>query len=125
MPPGSRFACPKELGKALAFDDTRDAAHPPAADPASRISTQSDIHIYPPFPLSSVSYPAFVPRLFGKHYTVQQGGAVSWTYLDSTGRPTVVLTKEGCTDMHGGDVLVRAGRFAISVVSSERSAHAV
>ena len=67
----------------------------------------SDIHVHAPFPMSTVSYPAFVPSLFGKHHTVQEGGAVSWTYLDSTGRPTVVLTKEGCTDMHGGDVLVR------------------
>lgn len=70
----------------------------------------SDIHVHTSFPMSTVSYPAFVPRLFGKHHTVQQGGAVSWTYLDSTGRPTVVLTKEGCTDMHGGDVLVRDTR---------------
>lgn len=65
-----------------------------------------DIHVHTPFPMSTVSYPAFVPRLFGKHDTVQQGGSVSWTYLDSTGRPTVVLTKEDCTDMHGGDVLI-------------------
>ncbi|GAA5963966.1 hypothetical protein JCM8115_000852 [Rhodotorula mucilaginosa] len=65
-----------------------------------------DIHVHTPFPMSTVSYPAFVPSLFGKHHTVQEGGAVSWTYLDSTGRPTVVLTKEGCTDMHGGDVLI-------------------
>ncbi|KWU43955.1 Oligosaccharyl transferase alpha subunit, partial [Rhodotorula sp. JG-1b] len=65
-----------------------------------------DIHVHTPFPMSTISYPAFIPRLFGKHHTVQQGGAVSWTYLDSTGRPTVVLTKEGCTDMHGGDVLI-------------------
>lgn len=63
--------------------------------------------------MSTVSYPAFVPRLFGKHDTVQQGGSVSWTYLDSTGRPTVVLTKEDCTDMHGGDVLVRVLRYLI------------
>lgn len=72
-----------------------------------------DIHVRTPFPVSSLAYPAFVPRLFGRHDTVQQGGAVSWTYLDSTGRPTVVLTKEGCTDMHGGDVLVRQhGHFS-------------
>ncbi|GAA5985222.1 hypothetical protein JCM10908_002574 [Rhodotorula pacifica] len=65
-----------------------------------------DIHVRTPFPMSTLSYPAFVPRLFGKHHTVQEGGSVSWTYLDSTGRPTVVLTKEGCTDMHGGDVMI-------------------
>ncbi|GAA5880584.1 hypothetical protein JCM3774_004743 [Rhodotorula dairenensis] len=65
-----------------------------------------DIHVRTPFPVSSVSYPTFVPRLFGKHHTVQEGGSIAWTYLDSTGRPVVVLTKEGCTDMHGGDVLI-------------------
>lgn len=29
------------------------------------------------------------------------------TYLDSTGRPTVVMVKEGVTDRHGGEVIVR------------------
>lgn len=33
------------------------------------------------------------------------------TYLDSIGRPTVVLTKTNCSDRHGGEVIVR---FSVS-----------
>ncbi|GAA5996074.1 dolichyl-diphosphooligosaccharide--protein glycotransferase subunit OST1 [Rhodotorula paludigena] len=65
-----------------------------------------DIRVRQPFPLTTLSYPVFTPRLFGKHHTVAEGGAVAWTYLDSTGRPTVVMTKEACTDRHGEDVLI-------------------
>lgn len=30
------------------------------------------------------------------------------TYLDSTGRPTIVMEKKDCSDRHGADVVVRS-----------------
>ncbi|BGO94442.1 hypothetical protein NBRC10512_003816 [Rhodotorula toruloides] len=66
-----------------------------------------DISVHPPFPLASLSLPPSTPLpLFSRIPTIKEGGNVAWTYLDSTGRPTVVMTKQGCTDRHGGEVYI-------------------
>ncbi|GAA5853883.1 hypothetical protein JCM8547_007484 [Rhodosporidiobolus lusitaniae] len=68
-----------------------------------------NILVHPPFPIDSISYPAFVPSLFGASSVPRpgnEGGTVVKTYLDSTGRPTVVLKKRGVTDRHGGEVII-------------------
>ncbi|BGP42686.1 dolichyl-diphosphooligosaccharide--protein glycosyltransferase subunit 1 [Rhodotorula kratochvilovae] len=57
-----------------------------------------DIAVHAPFPLTSLSVPSSSSPATGEN--------LAWTYLDSTGRPTVVLTKHACTDRHGGDVLI-------------------
>ncbi|GAA6050381.1 hypothetical protein JCM3770_004010 [Rhodotorula araucariae] len=56
-----------------------------------------NIAVHAPFPLTSLSVPAS-PTPAAEN--------LAWTYLDSTGRPTVVLTKHACTDRHGADVLI-------------------
>jgi oligosaccharyltransferase complex subunit alpha (ribophorin I) len=52
------------------------------------VRAHSDVKVHPPFPAS--------PRL-----------VMHKTYLDTTGRPAVVLSKRICTDKHAIDVLVR------------------
>lgn len=47
-----------------------------------------DVKVHPPFPAS--------PRL-----------VTHKSYLDTTGRPAIILSKQTCTDKHGLDVLVR------------------
>ncbi|GAA5988916.1 hypothetical protein JCM11641_002914 [Rhodosporidiobolus odoratus] len=68
-----------------------------------------NLNIRTPFPMDHLAYPTFVPALWGKSSVPRGGneeGTVVKTYLDSTGRPTVVLDKIGCTDMHGGEVFI-------------------
>jgi oligosaccharyltransferase complex subunit alpha (ribophorin I) len=31
----------------------------------------------------------------------------TYTYMDTTGHPTIVLHKHACSDIHGQDILVR------------------
>ncbi|GAA5847255.1 hypothetical protein JCM9279_006159 [Rhodotorula babjevae] len=59
-----------------------------------------DIAVHAPFPLTSLSYPSSAVDAPASDDTV------TWTYLDSTGRPTVVMTKRACTDRHGQEVLI-------------------
>lgn len=59
---------------------------------------RSDVQLLPPFPMST------------ERITYQ-------SYLDTTGRPTIILRKSACSDRHAVDVLVR-GRRA-------RSSHAL
>ncbi|KAK4048985.1 dolichyl-diphosphooligosaccharide--protein glycosyltransferase subunit 1 [Microbotryomycetes sp. JL221] len=49
----------------------------------------SNIKVHTPFPVDAI----------------EQGGLTK-TYLDTTGRPTVVLRKRNCSDQHGGLVLI-------------------
>lgn len=80
---------------------------PPRRVPRSRTAHESwtralcrrDISVHAPFPLTSLSFPSTA--------SPATEGNVAWTYLDSTGRPTVVMTKRACSDRHGQDVLVR------------------
>ncbi|GAA5928356.1 hypothetical protein JCM3775_000585 [Rhodotorula graminis] len=59
-----------------------------------------DIAVHAPFPLTSLSFPSSASD------GSKNEGTVAWTYLDSTGRPTVVMTKRACSDRHGQDVLI-------------------
>ncbi|BGP19266.1 hypothetical protein JCM10213_008216 [Rhodosporidiobolus nylandii] len=68
-----------------------------------------NLRVLTPFPMDHLAYPAFTPALWGKAYVPRPGdpeGTVVKTYLDSTGRPAVILEKKGCTDRHGGEVII-------------------
>lgn len=59
------------------------------------------IRVHTPFPVDSLSFPTEAPSLF----VTSQPGYFK-TYLDSTGRPTIVITKANCNDRHGGSIIV-------------------
>ena len=61
-----------------------------------------NIRVHTPFPVDTLEFPTQLPSF----WPGEQEGYVK-TYLDTTGRPTVVLKKANCGDRHGGDVLVR------------------
>lgn len=58
--------------------------------------------MHTPFPVDQLEFPTELPSF----WPGEQKGYVK-TYLDTTGRPTVILKKVNCGDRHGGDVLVR------------------
>jgi len=97
LPEGAR--CVPSLSLFLALD-----VLPRRRDPvthAALVSARRDIAVHAPFPLTSLSFPSSASD------GSKNEGTVAWTYLDSTGRPTVVMTKRACSDRHGQDVLVR------------------
>ncbi|GAA6033051.1 hypothetical protein JCM8097_000119 [Rhodosporidiobolus ruineniae] len=49
-----------------------------------------DIQVHAPFPLDALTFPEPLVK----------------TYLDIKGRPTVYMEKRGCTDRHGGEVII-------------------
>lgn len=58
------------------------------ADEALAVHTHSNIILSPPFPVDESS------------------NQTTYTYLDTTGRPTLVLHKTACSEKHGLEVLV-------------------
>lgn len=60
----------------------------------TKLTFPSNIKVYAPFHMDALSHPtADVP-------------SVEHTYLDSTGRPTVYLSRRDCTDRHDENILV-------------------
>lgn len=57
--------------------------------------------MHTPFPVDSLSFPTAAPSIFAH----TNPGYVK-TYLDSTGRPTIVMKKLHCTDRNNGLVIV-------------------
>lgn len=58
------------------------------------LASHSNVRVHLPFPVDSISPAEGQQPILRK------------TYLDSTGRPTIVLKKKDCSDRHGADVLV-------------------
>ncbi|GAA5895738.1 hypothetical protein JCM6882_001367 [Rhodosporidiobolus microsporus] len=71
-----------------------------------------NIHVHLPFPVSSLRLPSHTPAPFFGPDALPRGaqsnadGTLVRTFLDSTGRPTVVMEKAGVTDRHGGEVII-------------------
>jgi len=96
LPEGARCVA---RSRPLALSPSCSASQQPSLTHTNR--ARRDIAVHAPFPLTSLSYPSSASDAAASE------GSVAWTYLDSTGRPTVVMTKRACTDRHGQDVLVR------------------
>ena len=58
------------------------------ADPSTAVHALSNIVLSPPFPVDESS------------------NQTTYTYLDTTGRPTLLLHKTACSEKHGLEVLV-------------------
>ncbi len=63
-------------------------------------ATRRNIQVHLPFPVDSLSIPSGPGRL------LSWAPGYTKSFLDSTGRPTVVIAKANCTDRHGGDVVL-------------------
>ena len=59
-----------------------------------------NIQVHTPFPVDALSVPSGPGKL------LSWAPGYTKSFLDSTGRPTVVIRKANCTDRHGGDVVV-------------------
>lgn len=82
---------------------------PPSPPPS--LTPNSNIRIHTPFPVDSLSPAPSAEAELAK------------TYLDSTGRPTIVMEKNDCSDRHGAEVVVscRYLRSRSRVLFAERS----
>lgn len=59
------------------------------------LAANSNIVVSTPFPVDSILKPDTASDVVEK------------TYLDTTGRPTIILKKANCGDKHGEDIIVR------------------